>query len=75
MNRKNGTQAPTGVVDEMETLPDLKTALVCAHLSEIRFGVLTGPQVHSWVFKNNGILFRDQDWSRLKKIGAMHVFL
>ncbi|KAF7975917.1 hypothetical protein HWV62_8178 [Athelia sp. TMB] len=24
--------------------------------------------VHRWVFKNNGMLFRDQDWSRLKKI-------
>ncbi|TFK44587.1 hypothetical protein BDQ12DRAFT_730629 [Crucibulum laeve] len=24
--------------------------------------------VHQWSFKNNGILFRDEDWSRLKKI-------
>ncbi|KAF8160987.1 hypothetical protein B0H34DRAFT_699011 [Crassisporium funariophilum] len=25
-------------------------------------------QVHRWTFKNNGILFRDEDWNRLKKI-------
>ncbi|RDX42682.1 hypothetical protein OH76DRAFT_1410943 [Lentinus brumalis] len=24
--------------------------------------------VHQWSFKNNGIVFRDEDWSRLKKI-------
>ncbi|RXW23364.1 hypothetical protein EST38_g2483 [Candolleomyces aberdarensis] len=24
--------------------------------------------VHKWKFRNNGILFRDEDWSRLKKI-------
>ncbi|KAF9644423.1 hypothetical protein BDM02DRAFT_3272450 [Thelephora ganbajun] len=24
--------------------------------------------VHRWTFKNNGILFRDEDWNRLKKI-------
>ncbi|KAI0637255.1 hypothetical protein C8Q77DRAFT_1216014 [Trametes polyzona] len=24
--------------------------------------------VHQWTFKNNGIVFRDEDWSRLKKI-------
>ncbi|KAI0646791.1 hypothetical protein C8Q79DRAFT_956470 [Trametes meyenii] len=24
--------------------------------------------VHQWTFKNNGIIFRDEDWSRLKKI-------
>jgi len=26
--------------------------------------------VHQWTFKNDGIPFRDQDWNRLKKIGA-----
>ncbi|KAJ3533672.1 hypothetical protein NMY22_g7241 [Coprinellus aureogranulatus] len=36
-------------------LPDLKT-------------VLDAAQVHRWKFKNNGIVFRDEDWSRLKKI-------
>ncbi|KAI0037007.1 hypothetical protein K488DRAFT_75577 [Vararia minispora EC-137] len=25
-------------------------------------------QVHQWTFKNNGIVFRDEDWNRLKKI-------
>ncbi|KAI8998895.1 hypothetical protein BD414DRAFT_519966 [Trametes punicea] len=24
--------------------------------------------VHQWAFKNNGIIFRDEDWNRLKKI-------
>ncbi|EDR11411.1 uncharacterized protein LACBIDRAFT_313549 [Laccaria bicolor S238N-H82] len=24
--------------------------------------------VHQWTFKNNGIVFRDEDWNRLKKI-------
>jgi hypothetical protein len=24
--------------------------------------------VHRWCFKNNGILFRDEDWNRLRKI-------
>ncbi|PCH38307.1 hypothetical protein WOLCODRAFT_96891 [Wolfiporia cocos MD-104 SS10] len=24
--------------------------------------------VHQWVFKNNGMVFRDEDWNRLKKI-------
>ncbi|KAI0822620.1 hypothetical protein BC628DRAFT_1388241 [Trametes gibbosa] len=24
--------------------------------------------VHQWTFKNNGMVFRDEDWSRLKKI-------
>nr|VWO98846.1 Uncharacterized protein [Ganoderma boninense] len=24
--------------------------------------------VHQWTFKNNGIVFRDEDWTRLKKI-------
>ena len=27
-------------------------------------------QVHQWTFKNNGILFRNEDWDRLKKIGT-----
>lgn len=27
--------------------------------------------VHQWLFKNNGIPFRDEDWSRLKKIGTV----
>lgn len=26
--------------------------------------------MHQWTFKNNGIVFRDEDWSRLKKIGV-----
>jgi hypothetical protein len=27
-------------------------------------------QVHQWTFKNNGMPFREEDWNRLKKIGA-----
>ncbi|KIJ33557.1 hypothetical protein M422DRAFT_783144 [Sphaerobolus stellatus SS14] len=36
-------------------------------------GALSGPidlkkPVHQWTFRNNGILFREEDWARLKKI-------
>lgn len=31
-------------------------------------------QVHQWTFKNNGMVFRDEDWSRLKKIGGLWAF-
>lgn len=31
----------------------------------------TARQVHQWSFKNDGIIFRDEDWSRLKKIGML----
>ena len=52
-------------------LPDLKTALVCGFRFPPYFIDLIGlAQVHRWTFKNNGILFRDEDWNRLKKIGA-----
>ena len=30
-------------------------------------------QVHQWTFKNNGMLFRDEDWKRLKKIGTTYL--
>lgn len=33
-------------------------------------------QVHQWTFKNDGLIFRGEDWSRLKKIGpnsSIHV--
>jgi hypothetical protein len=26
-------------------------------------------QIHKWTFRNDGILFREEDWNRLKKIG------
>ncbi|KAH9946348.1 uncharacterized protein BXZ73DRAFT_86493 [Epithele typhae] len=32
------------------------------------FPDLKNAAVHQWTFKNNGIVFRDEDWSRLKKI-------
>ena len=25
---------------------------------------------HSWIFKNDGMIFREEDWNRLKKIGS-----
>ena len=54
-----------------ERLPDLKTALVRGFRSSPRFvGLIDPAQVHRWTFKNNGILFRDEDWNRLKKIGT-----
>ena len=55
-------------------LPDLKTAAACGFsvfarwvCSDYTLRLLA--QVHRWTFKNNGMLFRDQDWTRLKKIG------
>jgi len=53
-----------------ESLSDLKTALVCGFRFSTRFVDLIGlAKVHRWSFKNNGMLFRDEDWTRLKKIG------
>ena len=51
-------------------LPDLKTVSVCSFRLPSRFVGLIGRQVHRWTFKNNGIIFRDRDWSRLKRIGT-----
>ena len=54
-----------------ERLPDLKTALVRGFRSSCRFvDLIDLAQVHRWTFKNNGMLFRDEDWNRLKKIGT-----
>ncbi|PBK91347.1 hypothetical protein ARMGADRAFT_1013798 [Armillaria gallica] len=36
--------------------------------SDIPLPDLSTAPVHQWTFKNNGIVFRDEDWSRLKKI-------
>ncbi|KAF8581823.1 hypothetical protein K439DRAFT_1513339 [Ramaria rubella] len=37
--------------------------------SEEAFGSLDLKQpVHQWTFRNNGLIFREEDWSRLKKI-------
>ncbi|KAK0455114.1 hypothetical protein EV421DRAFT_1887456 [Armillaria borealis] len=36
--------------------------------SDIPLPDLSTALVHQWTFKNNGIVFRDEDWSRLKKI-------
>ncbi len=61
------------IASPMESgLPDLKTALVGSlHSGVARTRALTHmSQVHQWTFKNNGVVFRDEDWSRLKKIGT-----
>ena len=58
---------------EQEGLPDLKTAVArCLMLIDGRVLIVhyDCSQVHQWTFKNNGILFREEDWSRLKKIGT-----
>lgn len=60
-------------VQAAERLPDLKTAAVCyVHISCCSRR-LTGPQVHHWIFKNDGDFFDDDGWSRLKKIGMLCV--
>ena len=66
--RSSEDQAPPLVNDR---LPDLKTASVCGlGFSFGFFDLIVLVQVHRWTFKNNGILFRDEDWNRLRKIGA-----
>jgi len=46
-----------------ECLPDLKTTLVRGfRLSSCFVGLIGLAQVHRWTFKNNGIIFRDEDW-------------
>lgn len=32
-------------------------------------------QIHQWTFKNDGLVFRDEDWNRLKKIGTFFSLL
>ncbi|EIW60639.1 uncharacterized protein TRAVEDRAFT_119941 [Trametes versicolor FP-101664 SS1] len=39
-----------------------------ATLAEAKLPDLKTALVHQWTFKNNGVVFRDEDWSRLKKI-------
>lgn len=57
-------------------LPDLRTALVCSLVLQVERRLATTfiyfkcEQVHQWTFKNNGMIFRDQDWDRLEQIGA-----
>ena len=53
-----------------DDLPDLKTVPVRGSRFSSRFVDLIDDQVHRWTFRNNGMLFRDEDWSRLKKIGT-----
>jgi len=54
-----------------DRLLDLKTALVCGfRFLPCSVDLIGLAQVRRWTFKNNGILFRDEDWNRLKTIGA-----
>ncbi|KAI9067076.1 hypothetical protein FKP32DRAFT_1644765 [Trametes sanguinea] len=46
-----------------ETVTDGQTVVAKAELPKLKTAV-----VHQWTFKNNGKFFRDEDWSRLKKI-------
>ena len=66
LRRKDGEQ---GNVD-VPPLPNLKSAHVRV------LGVVTYSRVdtlflkvNQWTFRNNGIAFRDEDWTRLRKIG------
>ena len=70
IDRKNSGEDQTPPLQD-EGLPDLKTALVRGFRFSTRFVELIGlDKVQRWTFKNNGMLFRDQDWTRLKKIGT-----
>ena len=70
IDRNNASEEQAQLLPD-EFLPDLKTALVRDFPSLSSLIDLIGPtQVHRWTFKNNGILFQDEDWNRLKKIGT-----
>lgn len=65
---KSGADQAPPVQDEH--FPDLTTALVRAFRPLSCFVDLIGlAQVHRWTVKNNGIIFREEDWDRLRKIG------
>lgn len=70
----DGGKAGAGQVPPVqdEPLPDLKTTLVrVVLLPPCSFGLIAGfAQVNRWTLKNNGFVFRDEDWDRLKKIGT-----
>lgn len=36
----------------------------------VGFPDLKATPVSQWAFRNNGIVFRDEDWNRLRKIGV-----
>ncbi|PPQ89567.1 hypothetical protein CVT25_012239 [Psilocybe cyanescens] len=52
IDRKSGA-------DNSIDIPDSSSS----HLPDLRTAL-----VHQWIFKNNGNIFRDEDWNRLKKI-------
>jgi hypothetical protein len=70
IDRKHSNESQAAPLPN-ERLPDLKTASVRSFGFPSRFvGLIVLVQVHRWTFKNNGMLFRDEDWNRLKKIGT-----
>ena len=70
LSREKGDEPQSDELKQ-EDLPDLKTAVACVFLWLFPCCVLTVlAKVHQWTFKNNGMSFREEDWNRLKKIGA-----
>ena len=66
--RSGANQVPSA---QEECLPDLKTTSVRGfHLSSCFVGLIDLAQVHRWTLKNNGMIFREEDWNRLRMIGT-----
>ena len=59
----------------LEEIPDLKTTLVRSCNILLVAESHARAQVHQWSFKNNGMIFREEDWNRLKKIGSFIILL
>ena len=53
--------------NEQEQADDVVHELSCA---EGKLPDLKTALVHQWTFRNNGMVFKDDDWNRLKKIGT-----
>ena len=52
-------------------LPDLRTALVRdPRFSSCFVGLTILAQAYRWTLRNNGMIFREEDWTRLKRIGT-----
>ena len=73
IDRRRATENTDGGINQTsDNPPDLKTQAVC-HMNALFCLILKKMhQVAQWTFKNNGIIFREEDWSRLKKIGFVY---
>ena len=69
LSREKGDE-PRSDELKQEDLPDLKTVVARGFLVVDCCVLTVLAQVHQWTFKNNGMLFGEEDWNRLKKIGA-----